>query len=82
MLHWLYWLYWLYWLFLCHNRLEDKNVRFSPGVGPGSAAPPTRITVCIDGFNLHVGMREQGWRQYYWLGNRTVGLRYAKAGPD
>ncbi len=27
----------------------------------------TRVISYIDGFNLYFGLREQGWRKYYWL---------------
>ena len=26
-----------------------------------------RVIVCIDGFNLYFGLKEMGWRKYYWL---------------
>lgn len=26
-----------------------------------------RVIVYIDGFNLYFGMKEKGWRRYYWL---------------
>ena len=28
---------------------------------------PERVIVYIDGFNLYFGLREKGWRKYYWL---------------
>ena len=27
----------------------------------------TRVTSYIDGFNLYFGLRDKGWRKYYWL---------------
>ena len=27
-----------------------------------------RVVAYIDGFNLYYGMRERGWKRYYWLG--------------
>jgi len=26
-----------------------------------------RVAVYVDGFNLYFGMKESGWRRYYWL---------------
>jgi hypothetical protein len=26
-----------------------------------------RIICYIDGFNLYFGLREKGWKKYYWL---------------
>ena len=31
------------------------------------AASPERVIVYIDGFNLYFGLRDKGWRKYYWL---------------
>ena len=31
-----------------------------------------RVTVYIDGFNLYYGLREKGWRRYYWLNLRRL----------
>jgi uncharacterized LabA/DUF88 family protein len=39
-----------------------------------SAAPPTRVIVYIDGFNLYFGMREKGWQRYYWLDIRKQAI--------
>jgi len=30
-----------------------------------------RVAVYIDGFNLYFGMREKGWKRYYWM---NIGL--------
>ncbi len=28
---------------------------------------PERVIAYVDGFNLYFGLREKGWRRYYWL---------------
>jgi uncharacterized LabA/DUF88 family protein len=28
---------------------------------------PERVIVYVDGFNLYFGLRDKGWRKYYWL---------------
>jgi len=30
-------------------------------------APPERVIGYVDGFNLYFGLKEKGWRRYYWL---------------
>ena len=31
-----------------------------------------RVVVYIDGFNLYYGLRDAGWRRYYWLDLRRL----------
>lgn len=39
-----------------------------------------RVIAYIDGFNLYFGMRQKGWRRYYWLDVRTLSEKLLK--PD
>jgi uncharacterized LabA/DUF88 family protein len=39
-----------------------------------------RAIVYIDGFNLYFGLREQGWRKYYWLNISQVSTYLARDG--
>ncbi len=39
-----------------------------------------RVAVYIDGFNLYYGLKEAGWRRYYWLDVHALALRLLK--PD
>jgi uncharacterized LabA/DUF88 family protein len=38
---------------------------------------PTRTMVYIDGFNLYFGMRDKGWKRYYWMDIGRFGRRVA-----
>src|SRR5579872_5314912 len=31
------------------------------------AVPKKRVITYVDGFNLYFGLRDSGWRRYYWL---------------
>ena len=31
-----------------------------------------RVTAYIDGLNLYYGLRDKGWRRYYWLDVRRL----------
>lgn len=43
-------------------------LEFPSGAAPAPPEPPKpRTIVYIDGFNLYFGIRDQGWRKYYWL---------------
>ncbi len=35
----------------------------------------TRVLVYVDGFNLYHGLRDRGWRRYYWLDVRRLAER-------
>ena len=35
----------------------------------------TRVLVYVDGFNLYHGLRDKGWRRYYWLDARRLAER-------
>lgn len=64
---------------------------------PGTATI-SRVMVYVDGFNLYFGLRDKGWRRFYWLDQQRpannllrssqslVGVRYftadIKAGTD
>lgn len=39
-----------------------------------------RVIVYIDGFNLYFGMRDRGWRRYFWLDLQALAKRILK--PD
>ena len=39
-----------------------------------------RVVVYVDGFNLYYGLKECGWRRYYWLNIAMLAERLAK--PD
>ncbi len=39
-----------------------------------------RVSVYIDGFNLYYGLRDRGWRRYYWLDLYRMGERLLR--PD
>lgn len=41
---------------------------------------PTRVAVYIDGFNLFYGLRDKGWRRYYWLDLRLLSERLLRPG--
>lgn len=37
-----------------------------------------RVIVYIDGFNLYFGLREKGWKRYYWLNLQKLALNLLK----
>jgi len=39
---------------------------------------PKRAMAYIDGFSLYFGLREKGWRCYYWLNVKSLCERFAK----
>ncbi|MGD1001564.1 MAG: NYN domain-containing protein [Candidatus Brocadiia bacterium] len=41
---------------------------------------PTRVIAYIDGFNLYFGLKERGWRQFYWLNIHQLMMNLLK--PD
>ncbi len=43
---------------------------------------PARVAVYIDGFNLFYGLRDKGWRRYYWLDVRTLAGRLLRPGQS
>lgn len=45
---------------------------------PGSAGPPNRVIIYIDGFNLYHGLRDAGWRSVYWLNISALGQNLLK----
>lgn len=40
----------------------------------------SRVGVYIDGFNLFYGLRDKGWRRYYWLDLRQLSERLLRPG--
>jgi len=42
----------------------------------------TRLITYIDGFNFYFGLRTEGWRRYYWLDPRRLGIRLLKGGQS
>jgi uncharacterized LabA/DUF88 family protein len=35
-------------------------------------SPPERVIGYVDGFNLYFGLKEKGWRRYFWLDVRSL----------
>lgn len=46
---------------------------------PATAPAPVRVITYIDGFNLYFGLKTAGWKHYYWLNPRQIGLELLKA---
>ena len=47
----------------------------------GENAPqPHRVAVYVDGLNLYNGLKDRGWRRYYWLDLRRLALRLLRPG--
>lgn len=40
----------------------------------------TRVMTYIDGFNLYYGLRSKGWKRYYWLNPRQIGVELLEPG--
>ena len=45
-----------------------------------SADSRERVVAYVDGFNLYFGLRQKGWRRYYWLSPRALVLNLLKPG--
>lgn len=41
-----------------------------------------RVATYIDGFNLYYGMKDEGWRRYYWLDVVALSKRLLKPGQE
>ena len=41
-----------------------------------------RVIVYVDGFNLYYGLRDQGWRRYYWLNIKRLSEQLLKPGQQ
>ncbi len=41
---------------------------------------PPRVAVYVDGFNLFYGLRDKGWKRYYWLDLKLLGERLLRPG--
>jgi len=46
-----------------------------------SAQLVEKVVCYIDGFNLYYGLREKGWKKYYWLNLRHLVENLFKAKP-
>ena len=47
-----------------------------------SGAAARRVAVYIDGFNLYFGLREAGWRRFYWLDLARLAENLLKPGQS
>ena len=43
---------------------------------------PKRVAVYIDGFNLYYGLRDQGWKRFYWLNVSELATRLVRPGEQ
>jgi uncharacterized LabA/DUF88 family protein len=43
---------------------------------------PERMVFYIDGFNLYFGLKERGWRRYYWLNLQEMCSRLTRTGQE
>ncbi len=41
-----------------------------------------RVAIYIDGFNLYFGLKDSGWRKYYWLNMQTFANSLVKSGGE
>ena len=41
---------------------------------------PVRVAVYVDGFNLFYGLRDKGWKRYYWLDLKVLAERLLRTG--
>ena len=41
-----------------------------------------RVIAYVDGFNLYFGLREKGWKKYYWLDLATLATQLLKKGQQ
>ena len=48
------------------------NSLMSAGLWRMSVVQMERVAVYIDGFNMYYGLRDAGWRRYYWLDFRRL----------
>jgi len=40
-----------------------------------------RVIAYIDGYNLYYGLREQGWKRYYWLNLQKLAGQFLRQVP-
>ncbi len=64
------------------SKIYPQDTRMQPQILPAKSPAPTRVIVYIDGFNLYFGMREKGWRRYYWLDVRKLGQNLLRPGQQ
>jgi hypothetical protein len=43
---------------------------------------PEKLVFYIDGFNLYFGLKEKGWRRYYWLDLQKMCSRLVRANQN
>lgn len=43
---------------------------------------PARLVFYIDGFNLYFGLKDRGWRKYYWLDLQEMCSRLTRPGQE
>ena len=43
---------------------------------------PKRVAVYIDGFNLYYGLKDKGWKRYYWLNVSELATRLVRPGEQ
>jgi len=41
-----------------------------------------RVIAYVDGFNLYFGLKEKGWRQFYWLNIQLLVQNLLKSGQQ
>ena len=48
--------------------------------GDTESMTPARVAIYVDGFNLFYGLRDKGWKRYYWLDLKLLGERLLRPG--
>jgi uncharacterized LabA/DUF88 family protein len=49
--------------------LDASNLKWGP---KAQDQPKQRVIFYVDGFNLYFGMKQSGWKRYYWLNVRRL----------
>ena len=61
----------------------QQETQQTPPVQPALAAPPPqRVIAYIDGFNLYFGMRQKGWKRFYWLDIHKLATELLRPGQQ
>lgn len=64
------------------QNMQGQSTVSSSGTpnSPATATAPAsvRVITYIDGFNLYFGLKTAGWKHYYWLNPRQIGLELLK----
>ena len=50
--------------------------------GSGTVATPIRVITYIDGFNLYFGLKDSGYRRYYWLDVERLAENILRPGQE